>query len=111
MHVLVLILILAATLVDCLVQTFHWIGFVRLIPEVFSLIAVVVILMRGVRYGFTFVAPKYWFVFGLLSAIILCGILTNDVGPGPTLAGMRSYLGAIPLFLLPARPPFEDKQQ
>ena len=110
MHALVLILILAATLVDALVQAFHLIGYVRLIPEVFSLIAVVVILMRGVRYGFTLVAPKYWFVFGLLSVIILCGILTNDVGPGPTLAGMRTYLRAIPLFLLPAVYPFTDKQ-
>jgi hypothetical protein len=110
MHVLVLILILAATLVDCLVQAFNLVGYLRLIPEVFSLIAVIVILMRGVRYGFTFVAPKYWFVFGLLSVIILCGILTNDVGSGPTLAGMRSYLRAIPLFLLPAVYPFTDKQ-
>jgi hypothetical protein len=110
MHVLVLILILAATLVDFFVQAFGLIGFARLIPEVFSLIAVIVILMRGVRDGFTLVAPKYWFVFGLLSAIILCGILTNDVGAGPTLAGMRSYLRAIPLFLLPAVYPFTDKQ-
>ncbi|MDB6161638.1 MAG: uncharacterized protein JWO04_5344 [Gammaproteobacteria bacterium] len=110
MHVLVLILILAATLVDCLVQAFNLVGYLRLIPEVFSLIAVIVILMRGVRYGFAFVAPKYWFVFGLLSVIILCGILTNDVGSGPTLAGMRSYLRAIPLFLLPAVYPFTDKQ-
>lgn len=110
MHVLVLILILAATLVDCLVQAFNLVGYLRLIPEVFSMIAVIVILMRGVRYGFTFVAPKYWFVFGLLSVIILCGILTNDVGSGPTLAGMRSYLRAIPLFLLPAVYPFTDKQ-
>jgi len=110
MHVLVVILILAATLVDCLVQAFNLIGYLRLIPEVFSLIAVIVILMRGVRYGFAFVAPKYWFVFGLLSVIILCGILTNDVGSGPTLAGMRSYLRAIPLFLLPAVYPFTDKQ-
>jgi hypothetical protein len=110
MHVLVLILILAATLVDWLVQAFNLVGYLRLIPEVFSLIAVIVILMRGVRYGFGFVAPKYWFVFGLLSVIIVSGILTNDVGSGPTLAGMRSYLRAIPLFLLPAVYQFTDKQ-
>jgi hypothetical protein len=106
----VLILILAATLVDCIVQTFNLIGYVRLIPEVFSVIAVVVILLRGVRTGFALVAPKYWFVFGLLSLTILCGILTNEVGSGPTLSGMRSYLRAIPLFLLPAVYPFTDKQ-
>jgi hypothetical protein len=110
MHVLVLTLILAATVVDCLVQAFNLVGYLRLIPEVFSLIAVIMILMRGVRYGFAFVAPKYWFVFGLLSVIVLCGILTNEVGSGPTLAGMRSYLRAIPLFLLPAVYPFTDKQ-
>jgi len=110
MQVLIIILILAATLIDGFVTGFNMFPLLRLIPEVFSVIIVVVVLMRGVRYGFPLVAPKYWFVFGLLTLIILCGILTNDVGSGPTLAGMRTYLRAIPLFLLPAVYPFTDKQ-
>ena len=110
MHILVLILIVAATVVDCFVQAFKVAPYIRLTPEVFSVIAVVFILMRGVRNGFTFVASKYWFAFGILSLIIVCGMATNDVGAGPTLSGMRLYLRAIPLFLLPAVYAFTDKQ-
>lgn len=110
MHILLLVLIVTSMSVDWLVANFGLFPLLRLIPEIFSVITVVVVLLRGTRTGFNLVAPKYWLVFGLLTMIVVCGILTNEVGSGPTLAGMRSYLRAIPLFLLPAVYPFTEKQ-
>src|SRR6201996_137808 len=110
MHALFLLLVLSSTSVDWLVLNYKLFPLLRLIPEAFSALAVLVIMARGTRGGFGLVAPRYWFVFGLMSVVIFCGILTNDVGSGPALAGMRSYLRAIPLFLLPAVYPFTEKQ-
>ncbi len=68
------------------------------------------VVLEGLRKGFRNVAPKYWMTFGALAFIITCSIFTNAVQPGPIFAGIRFYLRAIPLFLVPAIFPPSEKQ-
>jgi hypothetical protein len=83
----------------------------KFVPEILSCVVTLYVLFEGVRQGFRHVALKYWLVFGTLAFIIVCGILTNGVGTGPTLAGIRSYVRAVPLFFVPAVCEFTDKQK
>ena len=66
--------------------------------------------MAGVGQRFRFVPVKYWLVFGLMAIWIVCGVLANAVGTGPIVAGARTYLRALPFFLLPAVFNFQDVQ-
>lgn len=109
MHVLVIMAIASAATADAIATAWPGLGLVKFTPEVLSIIIAVWVLLEGVRRGFT-VAPKYWVVFGLMVFIIVCGVFTNSVGAGPVFAGMRSYLRALPLFLVAAVFPFTDKQ-
>ena len=77
-------------------------GFTALAPEVISAITAVCVVVIGAKQGFSNVQPKYWIVFALLAAFIICGIVVNEVATGPIVAGLRYYLRAIPFFLLPA---------
>src|SRR5579862_2010211 len=82
----------------------------KLIPEMFSVVVTLFVLAEGVRKGFGGIAAKYWIAFGLVTFVMLCGILTNAVGTGPVFTGMRTYFRAIPMFLLPGLYAFPDKQ-
>ncbi|MGH8138269.1 MAG: hypothetical protein ACREVV_08760 [Steroidobacteraceae bacterium] len=110
MQALVMIVICAATLADYATAELALPGALKFVPEMLSCIVAALVLFEGIRKGFALVATKYWLVFGLATFIIVCGILTNSVGTGPILAGMRYYLRAIPLFLLPAVARFSDEQ-
>lgn len=74
----------------------------KYVPELLSLVAVLVVVFAGTRNRFQYVRPQYWLVFGALVLTIVCGILANSVDAGPILAGTRTYLRAIPWFLIPA---------
>ncbi len=109
MHAVVLLTILCASFADYAVSLGAP-GAVKFIPEVFSGVVAIFVLLEGMRKGFASVAPKYWVVFGSVSFLIVCGVLTNGVGSGPILSGARFYTRAMPLFLLPAIAQFSDKQ-
>jgi hypothetical protein len=109
MHVLVIMALASAELADAIATAWPALGLIKFTPEVLSLIIAIWVLMEGVRRGFS-VSPKYWLAFGLVVFIIVCGVVTNSVGAGPVFAGMRSYLRAVPLFLVPAVFAFTDKQ-
>ncbi len=68
------------------------------------------VLLAGTRDRFRLVAPKYWFTFGALAIVIVCGIINNAAEVGPMLSGMRFYLRAVPLFFLPAVLPLTEDQ-
>jgi hypothetical protein len=89
----------------------HWLPSVaKFLPEAFSLITAFLVVVLGVHQNFRFVSGKYLLIFAALAVVMLCGILVNQVPPGPTLAGMRYYLRALPFFLVPAVFDFRDRQ-
>lgn len=83
---------------------------VRFLPEAMSALVFLYVVLAGTRNRFRFVRPQYWIVFGVLAAIIGCGIVANSVGAGPIVAGLRYYLRAIPFFFLPAVFLFRESQ-
>src|SRR5580658_2682446 len=92
-------------------QQIGWLpSFCKFLPEVFSLIAAAFVGIRGVHQAFRFVDAKYLIVFGTLLLVVVCGVLVNQVPPGPILAGMRYFLRAIPFFFVPAVFEFTDRQ-
>jgi hypothetical protein len=72
--------------------------------------AAAVVVGTGVHQRFRDVRPVYWLVFGGLAVNLLCGTIVNTVDAGPTFAGVRTYLRAIPLFFLPAVIRFSEQQ-
>lgn len=80
-------------------------------PELLSGLFLVYILVAGPRRRFQLVNPKYWLLFGALTAIIIAGIINGGVSAGPILSSLRFYLRAMPLFFLPAVCDFSDQQQ
>ena len=78
--------------------------------ELVALAAAAVVVAVGVQQRFRNVPAIYWLIFGGLALSIACGLLVNGVGTGPTFAGIRSYLRAIPFFFLPAVVAFSGRQ-
>jgi hypothetical protein len=111
MHFIVMLVIFCVMVVDFIAARDFAPPVLKFLPELLSVLITVYVLFEGVRRGFRNVALKYWLVFGMLVFVILCGTLTNGVGTGPTLAGIRAYLRAVPLFMLPAVYDFTDKQR
>src|ERR1700730_1336305 len=102
MQAVVLLVMCAATLADFAITAWDAPGILKFVPEMLSGVVALLVLLKGLRGSLSLISPGYWVVFGFLAFVIICGIFTNDVGSGPTLAGMRYYLRAIPLFFLPA---------
>jgi hypothetical protein len=101
MQAVIYLVFVAATFADFATTALKAPGLLKFVPEALSCIVAIWVLFEGIRRGFTLPA-KYWAVFGMTALVIVCGLITNSVGTGPTLAGMRYYLRPIPLFLLPA---------
>jgi hypothetical protein len=85
-------------------------GVLKFLPEMLSAVATLYVLAAGARQRFNLVNHKYWIAFGALVIVLLCGVFSNDVAPGPIISGMRYYLRAIPFFFLPAVYDFKDWQ-
>jgi hypothetical protein len=110
MQGLLLVMFCCITLVDFSVSKFGLPPSLRLIPEVISVILIFCVLPLGIQQKFRLVSPKYWLIFGALAIVIVAGIVTNNDGPGPILAGLRYYLRAFPLFFLSAVFTFTEQQ-
>lgn len=78
--------------------------------ELVGAAAAIYVVFAGTRSNFRFVRPAYWFVFGALLVTVVFGVLVNGVDAGPIFAGTRSYLRAIPWFLVPAVYAYSDRQ-
>ena len=109
-HRLVLVMICAVMLAEHLIATLGLPRIVKFLPEMLTLITILIVVAVGVRDQFRFVAPKYWFAFGFVAFVMVSGILINQVGTGPIVAGLRTYFRAIPFFFLPAVFYFTDEQ-
>lgn len=80
-------------------------------PELMSALILAYVLVAGPsRRRFHLVGPKYWLLFGALSAIIIAGIINGGASSGPILSALRFYLRAMPLFFLPAVCDFSEEQ-
>lgn len=110
MQVLVIIILCAASISEAIALAWKPASLVKFLPEALSLLAAGAVFFEGVRKGFPNVGTRYWIALGSMAFIIICGILTNSVGSGPVIAGLRSYVRAIPLFLVPAVFSFTDKE-
>lgn len=110
MHALVILALCAASISEFIALTWPAASLVKFVPEVLSIVVTLAVFFEGVRNGFRYISSKYWMAFGMAVFIIVCGILSNSVGAGPIFAGMRSYLRAIPMFLIPAVFSFSDQQ-
>ena len=84
-------------------------GQLRLLPEAISGTAFLMVVMLGVRSQFRFVRPEYWFAIAAIALVMLFGVIANGVDSGPVISGVRYYLRALPLFLLPAVYGFTDR--
>lgn len=100
----------AVTLTTFAIGTMGFPSFTKFIPELSSAIVAIYVVIVGAQQKFRFVQSKYWIAFGAIAFVVLCGLAVNGVAPGPTVAGMRSYLRAIPFFFLPALFPFRERQ-
>jgi len=110
MNTLILLMILAVTTFEYLTQIDLLPRAAKFLPEILSAVTMLLVVIYGTRNRFQFVRPAYWFVFGAILVTMLCGAIANSVDAGPVIAGMRRYLRAMPLFLLPAVYAFADRQ-
>jgi hypothetical protein len=102
MHAYTLAIIFCIMLCEFLVKALDLPPMLRFLPEAMSALLLVYVLFAGTRERFRLVAPKYWFTFGALAVVVICGIINNRSGVGPMLSGARFYLRALPMFFLPA---------
>lgn len=110
MQALILVMIVAVTVFRYLVAEDWLPAFFAYVPELLSALAAVYVVMVGGENRFRYVRPVYWLVFFGLLVVIVCGVIVNTLSPGIVVAGLRSYLRAIPFFLLPAAFVLKEKQ-
>ncbi|MEA3180302.1 MAG: hypothetical protein QOI59_3825 [Gammaproteobacteria bacterium] len=110
MHLLMMITLCLASVCEATALAWKPASLVKFVPEVMAIIIACAVFFEGVRKGFPNVATRYWIAFGSMAFIVICGILTNSVGSGPVFGGIRVYVRAIPLFLVPAVFTFTDEQ-
>ena len=116
MQFLTLLMIVVVTTFDFLTDGDQW-GRWAILPdrtplaaELLTAVVLVLVTVAGTRNRFQFVRPAYWLVFGALVLLFAAGIVLNSVEPGPIVAGVRSYLRAMPWFFLPAVFAYSDQQ-
>ena len=85
-------------------------GYAKLLPELMSAIALLVVLARLLGGSRIRLDWRYGLFFGLLFFIIFFGFFAQSMDAGPMVGGLRFYLKALPFFLLPAVYPFTERQ-
>ena len=110
MNSLVMLLLLTVTTGEYLARVDLMPRMIKYLPEVLAAIIALCVIILGVRDRFRLVRPAYWFSFGAAIVVMICGAVANGLDSGPLIAGLRSYLRAIPLFLLPAVYLFTETQ-
>jgi hypothetical protein len=110
MQFVVLSLLLVATTFEYLVGQGWLPQLARYMVELYGAGILLYVVAAGARDRFRFVRPAYWILFGAVVLDMVCGVLANDVAPGPIFAGLRIYARAIPFFFLPAVVRFSNRQ-
>ena len=110
MHKLIVFTIVAVMSFEYLVSEGLLPPLFSYVPEIFAMVAAILVIVAGVRSRFQFVRPVYWLAFGALALVVICGAIANQMEPGPVFAGIRQYLRALPFFFLPAVLEIKERQ-
>ncbi len=84
--------------------------YITWIPELISILTILIVSGRFILGASRNVPPKWFLFLALFLLNIIIGIVINSVSAGPLIAGFRSYLKFIPLFLLPFAYHFSSQQ-
>lgn len=79
------------------------------LPELAAIVLSIFIVFRALQTPERFAHGAYLAIFSFLCFIGIGGIIVNDVGAGPIFAALRTYLSALPLFLLPFFHKIDDR--
>jgi len=110
MQAFLLAMLFTATTADYFVSEGWLPGFTKYLIEIMSAGVLLYVVAAGAQDRFRYVRSAYWLVFGSIGLTMACSAAANHVQAGPLFAGLRNFLQAIPLFLLPAVVAFSDKQ-
>jgi hypothetical protein len=110
MQIFLILIICCVMTSDFIVLTFDLPPLLHFIPEMLSCVLIVYVFIFGTRDRFQLVAPKYWLIFGALTAVVVCGVINSGTGSGAIITGMRFYFRALPMFFLPAVMRLTDAQ-
>jgi len=110
MQAFALAMICCVTLTDFIVQRLSLPPIFKFLPEMFSGVAILYVLVAGTRDRFRLVAPKYWLIIGALVLVVLCGVINNNPGSGPLISGLRFYCRAAPWFFFALVFPMTEEQ-
>jgi hypothetical protein len=81
-----------------------------LVPEGFSAIAMLLVVLLGISRKRIDLSPKYAFFLLWFILTIVAGLIINHVDSLVAISGFRIYLKSIPFFLLPMVYVFSDRQ-
>ena len=109
MRFVVFLMIVSVLLGEYLTQEYSLPQPVAWLPEMVSLLAGLIVVVRGIQQRFRDVDAKYFIVFGIMALHIVAGVILNQMSPGVLFSGIRIYLKSLPFFFLPLVVKFEDR--
>ena len=109
MRFVVFLMIVSVLLGEYLTQEFSLPKPVAWIPEMVSLLAGVIVVVRGIQQRFRDVDARYLIVFAIVLLHIVAGVILNQMSPGVLFSGIRIYLKSLPFFFLPLVMKVEDR--
>lgn len=80
------------------------------LPEILSLIAMVLVFLVGAKNKSLALGGKYVIFFFFFFSFVIGGLVINQVDAGVVLVGLRTYLKYLPFFLLPLVYAFTDDE-
>ncbi len=81
---------------DFIVRQMTW------IPELLSMVALLIVLLRASRQKVVFISFPYLILFLMIGLHILLGVILNNTPLFALFSGIRAYFRYLPFFLLPA---------
>ena len=109
MRFVVFLMIVAVLLGEYLTMEYSLPRPVAWLTELVSLLAALIVIVRGIQQRFQGVDAKYFIVFGIMLLHIVAGVILNQMSPGAVFTGIRIYLKSLPFFFLPLVVKFEDR--
>lgn len=110
MHYFMVFLLVAVGTFDFLIKLKLLPSVFGYVPELGGAVALVYVAVMGARTQFRYVPPLVGMILCAIAVVMICGVILNGVPSGAIFAGLRNYLRAIPLLLLPMVMPVSDRQ-
>jgi hypothetical protein len=109
MRFVVILMIVSVLLAEYLTKEYSLPRAIGWLPEVVSLLAAIIVIVRGIQTRFQDVDAKYFIVFGIMALHIVAGVILNQMSAGVLFSGIRIYLKSLPFFFLPLVVKVEDR--